>query len=260
MAELSRKALLEWLKSLNISISSIEEIGKGDALCSLLTLLDSNFPKYKINPRNATDYSFNLKLVQAYLNGKNIKLYFPIDKMVNLKMQDNLEVLQWFHKYYEKEIMNRREETIAVKEESVTKNTESIARKDEPKNIREETIALNEESVTKNAESISRKDEHKNIREESTIRKEEPTNRRDQVKIEDLEKDNKNNFKDKLSKVNMSYEEEQANLHENQAINDNKKDYELVDDNTIDQYEEKAKDTKGKGDIVNIEKRQKDMN
>jgi len=103
MTVLSRKFILDWLRGLGIEIDKIEDIGKGDALCALLKRLDPHFPPYKKNPANTGEYLANLRLAQAYFTRNNIKNYFPIDKMANLKMQDNLEVIQWFYKYWEKE-------------------------------------------------------------------------------------------------------------------------------------------------------------
>lgn len=103
MAVLSRKFILDWLRDLGIEIDKIEDIGKGDALCTLLKRIDPHFPPYKKNPANTGEYLANLRLAQAYFTRNNIKNYFPIDKMANLKLQDNLEVIQWFYKYWEKE-------------------------------------------------------------------------------------------------------------------------------------------------------------
>lgn len=69
----------------------------------ILRTMDSSFPKFKEDPQTRNDYISNLQLVQQYFERRNIKLYFPVDKMVNLKMQDNLEVVQWFYRYWDRE-------------------------------------------------------------------------------------------------------------------------------------------------------------
>lgn len=102
-ATLSRVFLVQWLNQLGIAINRIEDIGKGSAICALLKLLDDFFPKFREDPQNELDYMYNLKIVQAYMDKKGIKLFFPIERMCKCKMQDNLEVAQWFYKYWEKE-------------------------------------------------------------------------------------------------------------------------------------------------------------
>lgn len=103
MINSSRSFLLKWLNDSNIPIERIEDIGKGVALCMLLKKIDQNFPIFKQEPWNENDYLYNLKLVQLYLVKKGIKMYFPIEKMVKLKMQDNLEVIQSFYRHISKE-------------------------------------------------------------------------------------------------------------------------------------------------------------
>jgi RP/EB family microtubule-associated protein len=100
----SRTFLLKWLNSIQISIEKIEDIGKGAVLCTLIKKIDQEFPPFKKEPWNENDYIYNLKLVQLYLNKKGIKMYFPIEKMIKLKLQDNLEVIQQFYRYVMKEM------------------------------------------------------------------------------------------------------------------------------------------------------------
>lgn len=102
-AALSRTFLLQWFNQLDIAIQRIEDLGKGSAICTLLKRLDESFPKFKEDPQNELDYMHNLKIVQVYMEKKGIRLFFPIERMCKCKMQDNLEVAQWFYKYWEKE-------------------------------------------------------------------------------------------------------------------------------------------------------------
>lgn len=99
----SRHFLLKWLNSVEVPIQKIEDIGKGVALCTLMKKLDQEFPAFKKEPWNENDYMYNLKLVQLFLSRKGVKMYFPIEKMVKLKMQDNLEVIQNIYKFVMKE-------------------------------------------------------------------------------------------------------------------------------------------------------------
>lgn len=103
MPSLSRAFILKWMQDLEIPLKRIEDVGKGTALCMVLKAMDSSFPKFKEDPQTRNDYLSNLQLVQQYFERRNVKLYFPVDKMVNLKMQDNLEVIQWFYRYWARE-------------------------------------------------------------------------------------------------------------------------------------------------------------
>ncbi|ELA41321.1 uncharacterized protein VICG_01694 [Vittaforma corneae ATCC 50505] len=99
----SRHFLLKWLNSVEVPIQKIEDIGKGVALCTLMKKLDQEFPAFKKEPWNENDYMHNLKLVQMFLSKKGVKMYFPIEKMIKLKMQDNLEVIQNIYKFVVRE-------------------------------------------------------------------------------------------------------------------------------------------------------------
>lgn len=106
MAEnLSRAFLLRWLGSIGIHISRVEDIGTGAPLCACLKQLNCKIGKYKEVPKNEWEYLDNLKIVKEYFASEGVKVHLPIERMCKLKLQDNLEVLQWFYKYYE---MHRR--------------------------------------------------------------------------------------------------------------------------------------------------------
>lgn len=103
MATDSRVFLVNWLKSLDVDITKVEDIGKGVALCALMTKLDPSFPRFRESPTTQMEYLDNLKLIYHYMTNKGIKLFFPMERMIELRFQDNLEVLQWFYKYYLRE-------------------------------------------------------------------------------------------------------------------------------------------------------------
>lgn len=117
---LSRIFLIRWFNQIGISLSKIEDIGKGIALCALIKSIDNSFPKYKEDARNEQDYLYNLKLIQAYMDRRGIKLFFPVERMIHCKMQDNLEVAQWFYRFWEREVnVNKTNENSLGNEESV---------------------------------------------------------------------------------------------------------------------------------------------
>ncbi|AFM97714.1 cell cycle control microtubule-binding protein [Encephalitozoon hellem ATCC 50504] len=109
MAQKSRRELIEWIKSLGIEISAIEELGKGVVICKILSLIHSDFPaNFVRDPAGEHEYLRNMKACQGFFASKNIKLYFPVDKLIKCKMQDNLEVAQWLARYYSKNMGGRQ--------------------------------------------------------------------------------------------------------------------------------------------------------
>ncbi|WUR03683.1 microtubule integrity protein [Vairimorpha necatrix] len=114
----SRLELVEWLRDLGININKIEEIGQGTAICKLLNLFHPNVTfNYVKNPSSNYEYLKNLKI--------------PIEKLVQCKLQDNIEFAQWLYKYFIKNYKqikkNNEESTILNNEESVReKNKKEI--------------------------------------------------------------------------------------------------------------------------------------
>lgn len=101
--QMSRRELISWIRSLGIEISAIEELGKGAIICEILSVLHRGFPSSFIRrPVNEHEYLRNMKICQDFFNSMNLKLYFPVDKLVKCRMQDNLEIAQWLSKYYHK--------------------------------------------------------------------------------------------------------------------------------------------------------------
>ncbi|KAI5152305.1 microtubule-associated protein, RP/EB family [Enteropsectra breve] len=98
-----RSFILSWLSSIDLHIDRIEDVGKGAVLCKILKRIDPAFPRFKESPTTEQEFIHNLAVVKKYLGSKQIKLYFPVERMCKLRMQDNLEAIQWFYKYYIKE-------------------------------------------------------------------------------------------------------------------------------------------------------------
>jgi microtubule-associated protein, RP/EB family len=97
----SRRELLDWIRSLNIEVSCIEDVGKGAILCEILSLIYPEFPRhYKRNPESEKDYMRNLHICSSFFSSRGIRLYFPVEKLVKCRLQDNLEVSQWLARHY----------------------------------------------------------------------------------------------------------------------------------------------------------------
>ncbi|WUR04641.1 microtubule-associated protein RP/EB family member/BIM1-like [Vairimorpha necatrix] len=128
----SRRELVEWLRDLGININKIEEIGQGTAICKLLNLIHPNVSfNYVKNPSSNYEYLKNLKVAQSFFAENKIDVRFPIEKLVQCKLQDNIEFAQWLYKYFiknYKQIKKNNEESIILNnEESVReKNRQEI--------------------------------------------------------------------------------------------------------------------------------------
>lgn len=128
----SRRDLLEWMKSLNIEINKIEELGQGTAMCHLLSMIHPNTSfVYLKNPTTKYDYLKNLKVVQNFFFVNNIELRFPIGKLVECKLQDNLEMAQWLYKYYVKCTKNKSREIEKKNKNPHKEDTSAISNKNE---------------------------------------------------------------------------------------------------------------------------------
>lgn len=137
---LSKSYLLDWLHNNGVVITKIEELGCGVPLIQFINnYFTEKIDLYKINPVTEGDYIINLTKVKQFLERKGIKLYMPIEKMIKLRMQDNLEVLQLFYTKIhnlntnnnKQEIkntnnfsLNSKIELSTVKLEDIKKNTE----------------------------------------------------------------------------------------------------------------------------------------
>ncbi|ORD99694.1 MARE1 [Hepatospora eriocheir] len=105
MIFIGKGELINWVNKLNIKISTIEDVGKGEILCLIINkYYPDKLPidKIRLNPRSQNDYLYNLSLVKSFFNSMNIRLLIPISKMINLRLQDNLEILQYFYNHFNK--------------------------------------------------------------------------------------------------------------------------------------------------------------
>lgn len=134
----SRRELIEWIRSLGIEISAIEELGKGTAICEVLSAMHPEFPpSFVRNPCAEHEYLKNMKICQDFFNSRDIKLYFPVEKLIKCKMQDNLEIAQWLAKQYSRGVQERRSPR---REEKRTSAADVIKRKEERIEELEDTV------------------------------------------------------------------------------------------------------------------------
>ncbi|KAF8649003.1 hypothetical protein AX16_006117 [Volvariella volvacea WC 439] len=100
----SRTDLLRWLNDLlQLNYTKIEQCGTGGAYCQIMDSIYGDVPmsRVKMNAKHTYEYTANLKVLQNVFKAKKIDKPIPIDKLINCKMQDNLEFLQWIKRFWD---------------------------------------------------------------------------------------------------------------------------------------------------------------
>ncbi|VEU20703.1 DEKNAAC101581 [Brettanomyces naardenensis] len=100
----SRSELLEWINSeFGANYTKIEQCGNGAVYCQIF---DSVHPgkilmsKVNLQPKKEFQILSNYKLLQGGFNKVGITREVPVEKLMKFRLQDNLEFLQWFCKFY----------------------------------------------------------------------------------------------------------------------------------------------------------------
>ncbi|EGW35246.1 uncharacterized protein SPAPADRAFT_58459 [Spathaspora passalidarum NRRL Y-27907] len=99
----SRSELLQWLNTtLDLNYSKVEQCGTGAAFCQLLDSIVGGVPisKVKFNGTSEYDYRHNWKILQSGFTKHNITKNIDVEKLIKCRLQDNLELLQWFRRYW----------------------------------------------------------------------------------------------------------------------------------------------------------------
>ncbi|CAI5757320.1 unnamed protein product [Candida verbasci] len=101
----SRSELLKWLNStLDLNYSKIEQCGTGAAFVQLMDSIYYNdnieLKKVKFQPKNEYEYRHNWKILQSIFIKYNITKNIEVEKLIKCRLQDNLELLQWFKRYW----------------------------------------------------------------------------------------------------------------------------------------------------------------
>lgn len=104
MAELSRGELLAWVNELtSLNLPKVESMGTGSAHCLIIHSIYGDVPLHKINFKAVHEYEYvqNFKVLQEAFVRHRIDRTIPVDRLIKLKFQDNLEFLQWMKKYWD---------------------------------------------------------------------------------------------------------------------------------------------------------------
>lgn len=100
----SRSELLSWLNAtLNLNYSKVEQCGTGAAFCQLMDCIHGGVPMSKVKfTDNLSEYDArsNMKILQAAFNRNHISKQIDVERLIKCRLQDNLELLQWFKRHW----------------------------------------------------------------------------------------------------------------------------------------------------------------
>lgn len=100
----SRLELLQWVNALcGLNYSKIEQCGTGAAYCQIMDSLYRDVPlsKVKFEVKGEHESVANFKVLQSNFSKHKVDKLIPVDKLVKMKMQDNLDFVQWLKRYWE---------------------------------------------------------------------------------------------------------------------------------------------------------------
>lgn len=110
----SRTDLLNWLNEVTrLGVTKIEQCGMGAALCQIIDSLygnlsfhfiftgDVSLQKVKFTTNLEWEYINNFKVLQEAFTKHSIDKAIPVQRLIKLKFQDNLEFLQWMRRFWE---------------------------------------------------------------------------------------------------------------------------------------------------------------
>lgn len=100
----SRTELLNWLNAtLNLNYSKVEQCGTGAAYCQLMDSIYGGVPMGKVkfdSSLSEYDSRANMKVLQAAFNKQRILKQIEVERLIKCRLQDNLELLQWFKRHW----------------------------------------------------------------------------------------------------------------------------------------------------------------
>lgn len=99
----SRSELLQWLNAtLDLDYTKVEQCGSGAAYCQLLDSIYGDIPMSRVNFTTKLEYEYlnNMKVLQSGFSKHKITKNIDVNRLAKCRLQDNLELLQWFKKYW----------------------------------------------------------------------------------------------------------------------------------------------------------------
>ena len=110
----SKSELIAWVNELlQLDYTKIEQMGTGAAYCQILDSIYGDVAMHRVKfgyPLAEYDKLNNFKILQKTMAQYNINKKIIVEKLINCRMQDNLEFLQWIKKFWSKNFFNYRQE------------------------------------------------------------------------------------------------------------------------------------------------------
>jgi RP/EB family microtubule-associated protein len=101
-----RSELINWVnETLQLNVAKVEQCCTGAIYAQIIDAIHPGkvpMSKLKWAAKTEPDYIHNFKVLQQALNSLNVTRAVDVQKLVRGKYQDNLEMLQWFHCYYDR--------------------------------------------------------------------------------------------------------------------------------------------------------------
>ncbi|KAI5958427.1 BIM1 [Candida margitis] len=87
---------------LDLNYTKIEQCGTGAAFCQLMDSIVGGVAlnKVKFSAKTEYDYRHNWKILQSEFNKHRITKNIDVERLIKCRLQDNLELLQWFKRYW----------------------------------------------------------------------------------------------------------------------------------------------------------------
>lgn len=115
-----RKEILDWINGLcAINLSKVEQTCTGAVACQILdAMYPGKVPMSKVDWAANKDYEYiqNYKVLQKAFMQLKIDKHVEVDRLVRGKYQDNLEFMQWFKAFYERNASGQPYDPIAQRE------------------------------------------------------------------------------------------------------------------------------------------------
>jgi RP/EB family microtubule-associated protein len=103
---IGRTELINWVnETLQLNVQKVEQCCTGAIYAQIIDAVHPGkvpMSKLKWAARTEPEYIHNFKVLQQALNALNVTRAVDVQKLVRGKYQDNLEMLQWFHCYYDR--------------------------------------------------------------------------------------------------------------------------------------------------------------
>ncbi|KAI9136826.1 calponin homology domain-containing protein [Paraphysoderma sedebokerense] len=104
MTSESRVEILAWINQLlSMNITRIEQLGTGAAICQIFDSIYHDVPltRVKFDAKHDYEYVHNFKVLQNTFDKHKIPNHIPVERLIKLKFQDNIEFIQFVKRFWD---------------------------------------------------------------------------------------------------------------------------------------------------------------